>query len=481
MRKNIAFEDTLTNEAACLASLIIDNKHMPFVFEILKEEDFYHEETKLIFSVLQTLWTTEDLTNDKSIDGIMVMDLIKRRCLWSDPVREILTGALESLPSAANCEYYSNKVKEYSEERKVANALNEANKMVANQALSLEEKKAAIASVFAKLTQSNTDSGIIAVHDKAFGLLKQIKSQTMGITTGYRSLDKPLWGLSQGEIIILAGRPSMGKSSLMLDMALSAAKAGKKVLIFSLEMSYESVIDRIMVNLSKVWLDTIRGGWETDDEMVQLSNAENEIAKMKLWIKASPTLRPIDVYSTAKLMMSQYGLDIVYIDYMQLMQPNTRKENRQQEVSSISMDLKATAMLLSLPIIVLSQLNRATEGRQCTRPKLSDLRESGSIEQDAHKIILLHREDYYKMREDPTYKSDGGASCIIAKNRQGPCGEVQLTWVPEEFSFKEIVSEEDQMYQDREKAKEEEETTRPNEPTDAQEESLERLLGIHTY
>ena len=459
MSNQVLDRNTLASEASCLASMIMDNTHIPAVFELLTPEEFLHNETELIYRTIRTLWTSDEF-EASYIDVVMVMDLLKKRRLWSEHMREILIGAMDSLQSADNCMYHAKRVKDCSEERNVGAAISEAEKTINDSAMSIEDKRAAIASVFAKVTQTQTDSNMIPVHNKAFGLVDLIKSKQMGITTGFLSLDRKLYGISPGEIVILAGRPSMGKSSLMLDMALAAAKAGKKVLIFSLEMSYDSVIERIMVNLSKVWLNTIRGDWETPEEQIRLSDAENQIANMKLWVKASPSLKPIDVYSTAKLMASQYGVDVIFIDYMQLMQPNTRKENRQQEVSSISMELKAAAMMLSIPIVVLSQLNRATEGRSNTRPKLSDLRESGSIEQDAHKIVLLHREDYYKQRNDPDYVGDGEASCIIAKNRQGPCGEVQLMWVPEEFSFMEP------------KDGEEEKAKRPEQPADAQKESV---------
>ena len=273
--------------------------------------------------------------------------------------------------------------------------------------------------------------------DSADSILEEIKSQQFGVLSGFPDMDLMTRGFFGGELVIIAARPSMGKSSLMLDMALRAWMAKYRVMIISLEMSLFSVKERVIANLARVPLDNIKYDMETTEERERLSSALDKLRTKDFVINASSGLKPSQIKEAASRCRDEYGLDILFVDYLQLLRPDQKSGSRQQEITDISMDLKDIAMRLDIPIVALSQLSRANEHRDDHRPRLSDLRESGSLEQDAHKVILLHREDYYRQREDKNADLDGKADCILAKNRQGPTGDVTLCWIPKFFTFEE--------------------------------------------
>ena len=273
--------------------------------------------------------------------------------------------------------------------------------------------------------------------DVADTILDDIKNQKFGVLSGFPELDLMTRGFFGGELTIIASRPSMGKSSLMLDMALRAWMAKYRVMVLSLEMSLFSVKERVIANLSRVPLDSIKYDMETAEERERLAKAIDRLKNKDFVINASGGLKPSQIREAASICRDKHGLDIIFVDYLQLLRPDIKSGSRQQEITDISMDLKDIAMRLDMPVVALSQLSRANEHRDDHRPRLSDLRESGSLEQDAHKVILLHREDYYRQREDKTALLDGKAECILAKNRQGPTGDITLCWIPKFFTFEE--------------------------------------------
>ncbi|PJA14201.1 replicative DNA helicase [Candidatus Dojkabacteria bacterium CG_4_10_14_0_2_um_filter_Dojkabacteria_WS6_41_15] len=258
----------------------------------------------------------------------------------------------------------------------------------------------------------------------------------LGVTTGFTLLDGVLGGLQKSDLIIIAARPSMGKSSLMLDMVRSMALEKRKVAIFSLEMSQQQLVSRLLSSQSGVGLWEMRTGKLNDDEFSKLSEGTGILSDLDVSIDDTPGANIVEIRTKARRLYMEQGIDAIFVDYMQLIQGNTR-EGRVQEVSQISQELKNMARELKIPVVALSQLSRKTEDRPDRMPQLSDLRDSGSIEQDADVVMFIHREDYY----DPETERKGIAEIKISKHRNGPTGSVDLAWVKEMASFRNLSRE----------------------------------------
>jgi replicative DNA helicase len=260
-----------------------------------------------------------------------------------------------------------------------------------------------------------------------------------GLPTGYLKLDHLTCGLQNGEMIIIAGRPSMGKTALALNIAEHIGAEEKiPVAIFSLEMGKQQLAERFLCSMSQVDLQTVRRGMLDTENLEKLQEGCGRLYEGPIFIDDSSSLTPLALRAKARRLKSQHDIRCIIVDYMQLMHLGTKIESRQQEISTISRYIKALARELNIPVVVLSQLNRSPEGRESHRPRMSDLRESGSIEQDADVVMLLHREDYYH-RGEKDYPTDNKAELIIAKQRNGPIGNVELVFV-EKFTRFESAS-----------------------------------------
>ena len=261
------------------------------------------------------------------------------------------------------------------------------------------------------------------------------RDSVTGLTTGYQNLNQLTAGLQPSDLIILAARPSMGKTAFALNMAMRAALTTSAVVaIFSLEMSKESLIERMLCAKGRVDLLKTRRGQINDQEWKQLSQAADELTRGKIFIDDTSGLSPLSIRARCRRLQAEHGLDLVVVDYLQLMH-SSRHESREQEISDISRNLKALAKELSIPVIALSQLNRKVEERTDKRPLLSDLRESGAIEQDADLIMFIHREDAYRKKEEAR---DGQAEIIIGKHRNGPTGTVKLAYYSQYTVFDDL-------------------------------------------
>ena len=407
--------ESLAAEAAVLGSMIIDPKCISEVVEQLTIDAFYRTEHQLIFDALVGLY---EKNRGQGLDAVLLRDeLQKRNQLEEAGGVEYIAKVLDSVPSSANVMYYAGIVKDKQLLRELITAASE----IADDAYSSdgepgEKLDEAERKIFA-VTDKKISGSATLLKDlvvRAYELIeKREGSHVTGLATGYHELDDLTCGLQDGEMIVIAGRPSMGKTSLALNIAEHIGVQERlPVAVFSLEMGRQQLAERFLCSVSEIDSQKVRKGLLSTDHYEKLVNACGMLSEA-----------PIYVDDTSK---SQYDIRCIIVDYLQLMHAGTSKiESRQQEITMISRYIKALARELSIPVAVLSQLNRAPEGREGHWPRMSDLRESGSIEQDADVVMLLHREDYYHHGE-PDYSPSNTAELIIAKQRNGPTGTINL-------------------------------------------------------
>lgn len=413
-------------EAALLGSMLLDRECIGDVIEKINADSFSLTEHRIIFEAIIALYE-----HNSEIDLILLRDeLKKRKCLEAVGGVEFLVRIADSSPTSANALYYANIVHEKAMLRDLARACGE----ILHQACDdfgdvggkLDEAEQRIFSV----TERKIQGSAVPVKDlitQAFDLIEARKGvDVIGKPTGFMELDQMLCGLHDGEMIIIAGRPSMGKTSFALNLAEHmGVDESLPVAIFSLEMGRQQLVERFLCSRSGVDAQLVRKGMLGAEDMGKLTQAGGELYEKPIFIDDTPGLTPLMIRAKSRRLKSRYDIQAIFIDYMQLMSLGGRVESRQQEISTISRYLKSLARELNVPVVVLSQLNRAAEGREGHRPRMSDLRESGSIEQDADVIILLHREDYYHKGE-PEWEDSNTAEVIIAKQRNGPTGIVEL-------------------------------------------------------
>jgi len=430
--------ESLAAEAAVLGSMIIDPQCISQVVDQLQTEAFYRIENQMIFDAIIALFEknplhlAEPTDSGHALDAVLLRDeLEKRKQLEAVGGVEYLARVMESVPSSASVMYYVDIVKNKQLLREMIVAATEILDDAYNELGEPDEKL------------DEAERKIFAVTDKkitgAAGALKDLVSQVYahiekrkgslvtGLATGYFKLDELTCGLQNGEMIIVAGRPSMGKTSLALNIAEHIGVYEKvPVAIFSLETGRQQLAERFLCSISGIDAQIVRKGLLDTDHHQRLIDACGQLSEASIFIDDTSTLTPLALRAKARRLRSQHNIGCIIVDYMQLMHIGTgRVESRQQEITMISRYLKALARELNIPVVVLSQLNRAPEGRESHRPRMSDLRESGSIEQDADVVILLHREDYYHRGEND-YDNNNTADLIIAKQRNGPTGNVEL-------------------------------------------------------
>jgi replicative DNA helicase len=423
--------ESLAAEAAVLGSMIIEPDCINQVVELIKSNAFYRVEHRYIFEALIALY---EKNRGVGLDAVLLRDeLEKRGQLQEVGGVEYIAKILESVPSSANVGYYAKIVKEKMLLRELISAageiLDDAYAQTGDTARLLDEAERRIFAV----TDKSITGEPIAIMDMVKHSFELIQKRTgnlvTGLATGYYQLDDWTCGLQDGEMIIVAGRPSMGKTSLALNIAEHLAAVEKiPVAIFSLEMGRQQIAERFLCSVSQIDSQKVRKGLLADEDYRMLADACDELAKAPIYIDDTSTLTPLELRAKARRLKSMHRIQCVIVDYLQLMSIGDRRiESRQQEITEISRYIKALARELNIPVVVLSQLNRASEGREDHRPRMSDLRESGAIEQDADVVILLHREDYYH-HSDEGYEPTSRAELIIAKQRNGPTATVELTF-----------------------------------------------------
>jgi replicative DNA helicase len=413
-------------EAAVLGSMLLDRECIGDILEHNNADCFSLTEHRIIFESILSLYE-----NNSEIDLVLLRDeLKKRKSLDAVGGVDYLVRIADTVPSSANAVYYAKIVKEKAMLRDLAHAcgqiINEACEEAGEVGDKLDTAEQRIFAITERKIQGSAEP-LKNLITQAFESIESRKGLDItGKPTGYMELDQLLCGLHNGEMIIMAGRPSMGKTSFALNVAEHiGADENLPVVIFSLEMSRQQLAERFLCSRSGGDAQLVRKGMLSAEDMGKLTPAGGELFEKPIFIDDTPGLTPLMIRAKCRRLKSQYDIQAVFIDYLQLMGLGGFVESRQQEISTISRYLKALARELNVPVVVLSQLNRGTEGREGHRPRMSDLRESGSIEQDADVVLLLHREDYYH-RGEPDWEENNIAEVIIAKQRNGPTGTVEL-------------------------------------------------------
>jgi len=414
-----------------LGSMIVDPRCIGEVVELLNRDAFYHSEHQLIFDAIIALF---EKNRGEGIDGFLVRDELQRRDhMTTIGGWEYLQRVIETVPSSANVTYYAEIVREKMMLRETIMAatdiLNSVYDETGDAGDKLDEAERRIFAVADKRI-TNSAAPLKDLVTRAYELIeKREGTHVTGLPTGYYELDDLTCGLQKGEMIIIAGRPSMGKTALALNIAEHVGVVEKIPLaIFSLEMGRQQLAERFLCSYSGVDSQLVRKGMLNTEHYQKLVEACGIVSEAPIYIDDTSALTPLELRAKARRLKSMHDIQVIFIDYLQLMGLGTgRIESRQQEITAISRYMKSLARELNIPVVVLSQLNRASEGREGHRPRMSDLRESGSIEQDADVVMLLHREDYYR-RGEPDYEVDNTAEVIIAKQRNGPTGDVKLTF-----------------------------------------------------
>jgi len=420
--------ESVEGEGAVLGSMILDPVCIGQIVQTLGAEEFYRPEHQIIFECLVSLYD-----KNSKIDLVLLRDELKRRNkLQAVGGVNYLVEIVESVPSAANVEYYAEIVREKAMLRQLAQASREILEDACSEQGDVAEKLDAAEKKIFAVTEKKITGSALPMKSLISEVFENIESRKglhiTGLPTGYYELDEQLCGLQKGEMIIVAGRPSMGKTSFALNIAEHiGADNNIPVVIFSLEMSKQQLVERFLCSRGHLDSQLVRKGMLDTEQLQSLTAVGSELFEKPIFVDDTPGLTPLVIRAKCRRLKAQHDIQCVLIDYLQLMSLGGRVESRQQEISTISRYLKALARELEVPVVVLSQLNRSPEGREGHRPRMSDLRESGSIEQDADVIMLLHREDYYR-RGDPDHVDTNTADVIIAKQRNGPTGVVTLTF-----------------------------------------------------
>ncbi len=417
-------------EQAVLGAILLESSVINQVLEVLIPEDFYKDAHRKIFNAMI------DLDRDnKPIDLLTLFDHLKARGNLLEEVGEssYLTYLTELVPTTENVNYYAKLVKEKSIVRNLVMAATDIAHRGNDENVDLDEfidraEHTILDIAQNKIKPSFYDSRELAV--RALEIIEQLharKELITGIPTGFEKLDYMTSGLQAADLVIVAARPGLGKTSISLNIAAHAAmEHGKSIGIFSLEMTKEQLMLRMLSNKSKVNYSNIRSGYIKDDDLEKLVHAADELGQAKIYIDDTPAITVLEIRAKARRQQRDKGLDMIIVDYLQLMRGSRRSESREREIAEISGSLKALAKELSIPVIAVSQLSRQTESRSDRRPQLADLRESGAIEQDADLVLFIHRADVY--RKDPEEK-DGIAELIIGKQRNGPTGTIKLAFL----------------------------------------------------
>ncbi len=421
-------------EQAVLGSMLIDGNCVKDVMDQLQADDFYLRQNREIFETIAHMFVYS-----QPVDGVTVAGEMEKNGLYTEATRPYLLQLMEVTPTAANVGEYVKIVRDKALMRQVATAAANITAMVqeggASAADMLESAEQRVYAI-RRGRGAQTMVPVSQVLQDVMVRLEELsnsESNLAGLSTGFSAVDGKINGLNKSDLLLLAARPGMGKTSMALNVALSAAKSsGKTVAIFSLEMSREQLVTRLIATEGLVENTRLTTGNLRESDWQRIAEAASNLSRMDIRIDDNPLLTAAEMNAKCRRLDN---LGLVVIDYLQLMTSSGGKgysgENRQQAVSDISRMLKIMAKELQVPVLCLSQLSRANEKRDNKRPMLSDLRESGAIEQDADIVMFLYRDDYYN--EDTEKRNI--AECIVAKNRHGETGKVELRWMPEYTAF----------------------------------------------
>ena len=428
----------LEAEQAVLGSMLLEEDALVQAAELLDEGTFYKDTHRKIFSVLLALYKAS-----VPVDLVTVTEEFKKRN-WLDEIggASYLATLTSIVPTAANAQHYCGIVKQ----KAILRSLIRASTQIASDCyeeamepdLLLDKAETLIFDIASKKIKRDAVAmkDIIKSSIEMIDALYQRKGMITGLPTGFVELDQQLAGLQPADLVVVAGRPAMGKSSFALCVAEHAAliqKAG--VAIFSMEMSKENLVQRMLCSHARINAHNVRSGMLSTSDWPTLTKAAGKLSEAPIFVDDSPSISVLELRAKARRLKSRHNISLVILDYLQLMSESSYADNRQQEISVISRSLKALARELNVPVIAVSQLSRAPERRESFRPRLSDLRESGAIEQDADVVLMLFREDYYNPSDD----NKGIAEVMVAKQRNGPTGTVKLAFIKEYTRFETLA------------------------------------------
>ena len=428
-------------EKGVLGSILIDPQHvLPDCVERITGNHFHHPAHRIIFEAMVELWS-----NSRAVDLItLTQHLSDRNLIASAGGPAYLSDLAFFVPTAANCGHYLEILREKAILRGVINACTECIRDCYEAQSEIESLVDAVEQRVFAVSESRYQEKNTSMKDQVFSAIIAIeklydnRGSITGLATGFKDLDRMTSGLHPAEMIVIAARPSMGKTAIVMNIVEHVALDLKQaVAVFSLEMSNQQLVQRMLCSRARVNLARVRDGFLADRDFPALTSAASELAESKILIDDTPSLSILELRAKARRFKARHDIKLIAIDYLQLLRSTTRRaqDNRQLEIAEISSGIKALAKELDIPIIVLAQLNRNPEARAGGKPRISDLRESGSIEQDADLVALLVRSEVYE--DDPEAKEEksGEAELIIAKQRNGPIGEVPLTFLKEFTRF----------------------------------------------
>ena len=434
-------------ERAVLGGLMLETHRFDTVIQVIKDNDFDGKDHQIIFQSMSEL-----VEENKPLDPLTVSEkLDNKNSLNKVGGKDYLIELATSTPSAANLEAYAEIIRQRSITRRLMKTNSEISELISNPqgqdgVALLDQAESMIFALNDEASKDNESlksmkSLIPSTMDRLHELSNK-KGGLIGSSTGFTDLDKKLLGIQDGDLIVVAGRPSMGKTSLAMNLAenvLVDNDSKGAVLIFSLEMPGESLTTRMLSGMSKLNQQNVRSGMLKDNELKLLLQEGERLKNLPLWIDDSSLLTPMELRAKARRLARQeeHGLSLIVVDYLQLMQLPSSSENRVNQISEISRSLKSLAKELNVPVIALSQLNRAVEQRPNKRPIMADLRDSGAIEQDADVILFIYRDEVYNEDSDQGNK----AEIIIGKQRNGPIGTVNLTFLKEYTRFENYAND----------------------------------------
>ncbi len=447
MPETVAAERTLPHnleaERSVLGAILLNNDAFNLAAEVIDSQDFYRDAHRRIFDRMVQL-----AERGNAIDLVTLKDELARGGELDEVGGPAYIAALvDGVPRSTNVEHYARIIKEKSTLRSL---ISSANKIVSSAYEADEEADVILDraehAIFA-IADKKVRDGFVSLRDLAqdsFETIEKLharKELITGVPTGFTDLDEMTSGLQPSDLVIVAARPSMGKTSLVLNIAQHVGtKTDLSVGIFSLEMSKEQLFLRMLTGEARIDAHRLRGGFLGERDWGRLSQAIGTLSEAKVFIDDTPSIGVLEMRAKSRRLAAEHGLNLVIVDYVQLMQGRGRFENRTLELAAISRSLKGLAKELSVPIVVLSQLSRAPESRSDHRPQLSDLRESGALEQDADVVLFIYREDQYADKNEPPTDSQGIAEIIIGKQRNGPTGVVKLAFIREFTRFENLAA-----------------------------------------
>ncbi len=425
-------------EQSLLGGIMVDSSGLPSALEVLKGDEFYKESHRVIYTVIQDLFE-----RNEPVDILTVTNLLEeRKQLESVGGASYIAALTDAMPTSSNVAAYAKIINEKAVLRKLIQSANEIISFAYGGGKSSEEVLDTAESAIFRIAERKIRNSyfplkeVIKKNIETIERYQEYRESVTGVPSGYKELDKLTAGFQKSDLIIIAARPSMGKTALGLCIARNAAKeSGVPVGFFSLEMSKEQLAMRLLCSEARVDSHKIRSGFLSRQECGKLLQAAGIFMDVPIYIDDTPSISPLELRAKARRMMADQGLGLVVVDYLQLMRGRDSVERREQEISEISRSLKGLAKELDIPVIALAQLNRKVEERNDKRPLLSDLRESGAIEQDADVIAFIYRDEVYTKQ---ACKEPGVAEIIIGKQRNGPTGEAKLAYISTYTRFEDL-------------------------------------------